>query len=232
MWDISNTTTWIKGNHTFNVGANYRRWWLQRDLATDFTGNFGFGAGFTSPAARSRTSCSATTRAPPPSSPRASAVPGQVGNPREMNFMYFAPYIQDDWKVNSQAHAQPGPALRLPQRALRDERPHGLAQPELRRRAASSWRTQACSRGDQRRQRYYQAAGRRSPENPDRYKVFAPRLGFAYRPDGVGKTVIRGGWGRFYDSAEGREIDGAADIYPYVSRGIYSRSRWVRRHRT
>ena len=47
MWDISNTTTWIKGNHTFNFGANYRRWWLQRDLATDFTGNFGFGTGFT-----------------------------------------------------------------------------------------------------------------------------------------------------------------------------------------
>ena len=47
MWDISNTTTWIKGNHTFNVGVNYRRWWLQRDLATDFTGNFAFGDGFT-----------------------------------------------------------------------------------------------------------------------------------------------------------------------------------------
>jgi hypothetical protein len=35
MWDISNTTTWVKGSHTLNFGVNYRRWWLQRDLARD-----------------------------------------------------------------------------------------------------------------------------------------------------------------------------------------------------
>jgi len=28
MWDIGNTTTWVRGNHTFNFGANYRRWSL------------------------------------------------------------------------------------------------------------------------------------------------------------------------------------------------------------
>jgi hypothetical protein len=33
--------------------------------------------------------------------------------------------------------------------------------------------------------------------------------------------VLRGGYGIFWDSFEGREIDGAADIYPYVSRGNY-----------
>ena len=32
---------------------------------------------------------------------------------------------------------------------------------------------------------------------------------------------MRGGYGVFFDSAEGREIDGSADIYPYVSRGNY-----------
>ena len=70
---------------------------------------------------------------------------------------------------------------------------------------------------------YYQEAGRRSPENPDRFKVFAPRVGFAWRPIGD-KTVFRGGYGLFFDSAEGREIDGAADVYPYVSRGNYTQS--------
>jgi hypothetical protein len=70
---------------------------------------------------------------------------------------------------------------------------------------------------------YYQLSDRRSPENPDRFKVFAPRFGFAWRPIGE-QTVIRGGYGVFFDSAEGREIDGAADVYPYVSRNNYIQS--------
>ena len=36
--------------------------------------------------------------------------------------------------------------------------------------------------------------------------------------------MLRGGYGVFFDSAEGREIDGAADVYPYVSRGNYQQS--------
>ena len=48
-------------------------------------------------------------------------------------------------------------------------------------------------------------------------------MGFAWRPLGE-ETVIRGGYGVFFDSAEGREIDGAADVYPYVSRGNYIQS--------
>ena len=36
--------------------------------------------------------------------------------------------------------------------------------------------------------------------------------------------VFRGGYGVFFDSAEGREIDGAADVYPYVSRNNYIQS--------
>jgi len=221
MWDVSNTTTWIKGNHTFNFGANYRRWWLQRDLATDLTGNFGFGAGFTvtgSPVADMLLGYYTTAAS---FQPAGFSVEGQVGNPREMNFMYFAPYIQDDWKVNSKLTLNLG--LRYDYRNVPYETNDRMG-----------WRNLDYARGgllvaDQSLVdkgiadgQYYQAAGRRSPENPDRFKVFAPRIGFAYRPDDEGKTVIRGGWGRFYDSAEGREIDGAADIYPYVSRGSYS----------
>jgi len=67
---------------------------------------------------------------------------------------------------------------------------------------------------------YYRFAGRRNPYDASK-RVFAPRVGFAFRPFGDDKTVVRGGAGAFFDSAEGREIDGAADIYPYVSRGNY-----------
>ena len=46
MWDVSNTTTWVRGQHTLNFGVNYRRWSLQRDLATGFLGNYAFNVGF------------------------------------------------------------------------------------------------------------------------------------------------------------------------------------------
>ena len=49
------------------------------------------------------------------------------------------------------------------------------------------------------------------PKNP-----FAPRFGINYRLND--KTVVRGGYGIFYNSYEGREIDDSADIYPYSIR--------------
>jgi hypothetical protein len=72
-------------------------------------------------------------------------------------------------------------------------------------------------------QSYYKFAGRRNPADASK-RVFAPRFGFAFRPFSDDKTVVRGGYGVFFDSAEGREIDGAADIFPYVSRGNYTQS--------
>lgn len=45
---------------------------------------------------------------------------------------------------------------------------------------------------------------------------FAPRFGLNYRL--TDKTMLRGGYGIFFDSLEGREIDDSADIYPYSIR--------------
>jgi hypothetical protein len=220
MWDMSNTTTWIRGDHTLNFGFSYRRWWLQRDLATGFLGGYGYTVGFTGdPVADMLLGYYTSVGV---FQPAAFSVPGQPGNPREFNFVYFAPYFQDDWKVNSKLTVNLGlrwdyrnvPYETRNRMAWRniDYAPGGLlvADPSL----ADGGIVDGA---------YYQEAGRRSPENPDRFEVFAPRLGFAYRPFGE-RTVVRGGYGVFFDSAEGREIDGAADVYPYVSRGNYIQS--------
>ena len=215
MWDVSNTTTWVKGNHTFTFGANYRRWWIQRDVATGFTGDFGFGGFATGhPVADMLLGIYADAAA---FLPAAFSVAGATGNPREFNYHYFAPYFQDDWRISSKLTLNLG--LRWDYRTVPyetndrmgwrnpDYAPGGLLVAD-----------QSLSNGIIDAAGYYQLAGRRSPENPDRFQVFAPRISFAYRPFESDKTVIRGGYGIFYDSAEGREIDGAADIYPYVSR--------------
>ena len=221
MWDISNTTTWMKGSHTLNFGLSYRRWWLQRDLATGFLGNYTYNVGFTgNPVADMLLGYYSGVGI---FQPAAFSVPGAPGNPREFNFKYIAPYFQDDWRVTSKLTVNMGlrwdyrnvpyeTRNRMAWRNL-DYGPGGLlvADPSL-------------APGGIVDGAYYQEAGRRSPENPDQYMVFAPRLGFAWRPTEDGKIVFRGGYGVFYDSAEGREIDGSADVYPYVSRNNYLQS--------
>jgi hypothetical protein len=131
--------------------------------------------------------------------------------------------VQDDWRVNSKLTVNLG--LRWDYRSVPYETRNRMA-----------WRNldyapggllvadETLVEGGIVDGAYYQLADGRNPENPDRFKVFAPRLGFAWRPSEDGKTVVRGGYGMFFDSAEGREIDGASDVYPYVSRGNYQQS--------
>jgi hypothetical protein len=218
MWDISNTTTWVTGTHTLNFGVNYRRWWLQRDLATGFLGNYAFNVGFTGNLVADM--LLGYYSGVGVFQPAAFSVPGAAGNPREFNFKYFAPYFQDDWRVNSRLTLNLG--LRWDYRNVPYETNNRMAwrNPNY---APGGLLVADESLGGIVDGAYYQEAGRRSPENPDRFKAFAPRLGFSWRPLGE-ETVIRGGYGIFFDSAEGREIDGAADVYPYVSRGNYIQS--------
>ena len=220
MWDVSNTSTWVSGSHTLNFGFNYRRWWLQRDLATGFLGNYSFNVGFTGN--RVADMLLGYYSGVGIFQPAAFSVPGAAGNPREFNFKYFAPYFQDDWRVNSRLTLNLG--LRWDYRNVPYETRNRMA-----------WRNldyapggllvadESLVDGGIVDGAYYRYAGRRSPDNPDRFKVFAPRIGFAWRPIDE-DTVLRGGYGVFFDSAEGREIDGAADVYPYVSRGNYIQS--------
>jgi outer membrane receptor protein involved in Fe transport len=218
MWDLSNTTTWISGRHTFNFGANYRSWSLQRDLANDFLGQFTFSGFFTGNAVADMLlgyySGASVFQ------PAGFSVEGKPGNPRQFNFKYFAPYVQDDWKISSRLTLNMG--LRYDYRSIPVESNdrmgwRDLSNPRGGLLVADKTLVDGGIVGDS---SYYRYAGRRNPKDASK-NVFAPRVGFAFRPTGDDKMVVRGGYGFFWDSFEGREIDGAADIYPYVSRGNY-----------
>jgi len=226
MWDISNTTTWIRGRHTLNFGLNYRSWSLRRDLANEFLGNATFSGFFTGNQTRDHAIADMLLGYYSGASafqPAGFSVGDAAGNPRQFNFLYVAPYVQDDWKVNSRLTLNLG--LRWDFRSVPTEENDRML-----------WRDLSNPRGgllfaDQTLQAkgiagdgsYYKNANRRNPEDASK-NVFAPRFGFALRPFSDDKTVVRGGYGIFFDSSEGREIDGAADIYPYVSRGNYPQS--------
>ena len=215
MWDVSDSLNFIHGRHTIVIGANYRRWFENRELADNFLGNYTFAGYFTgNPVADSLLgyfSSAANFQ------PAAFSVPGTPGNPHQYNFLYFAPYVQDDFKVSSRLTLNLG--LRWDYRNipyasnnrmfwLDTSNPQGglcVADKAL----VTDGIT---GNGD-----YYRYCGSNTPGKGSK-KPFAPRIGFAYRPFGGDKTVIRGGYGIFYDSSESREIDDSGDLYPYISR--------------
>ena len=226
MWDISNTTTLVRGNHTLNFGANLRKWSLQRDLANDFLGQFTYSGFFTGNGTQDHAIADFLLGYFSGASvfqPAGFGVEGKVGNPRQFNFWYLAPYIQDDWKVNQRLTLNLG--LRYDFRTIPYESNDRMGWRDLSNPlggllVADENLVRTGIVGDQ---SYYKFAGRRNPADASK-RVFAPRFGFAFRPFSDDKTVVRGGYGVFFDSAEGREIDGAADIFPYVSRGNYTQS--------
>ena len=236
-WEFTDSMSMIRGKHTVTVGFDYRRWLQRRDLSSDFLGSFGYNndtystntGGCVTVSGRCGTGNSiadfllgyyngASTFQPGPFAPS-----GDAGNLNQYHFTYFAPFVQDDWKVTNRLtvnlglrwdyrgvptetdnkmfwfdRSNPGGGLCFADRGLETDDVPGLGGP-------------IAPDGNG----FYRYCGRSNPA-PGSKKPFAPRLGFAYRLND--KTVVRGGYGLFFDSAETREIDDSGDIYPFVVR--------------
>ena len=151
-------------------------------------------------------------------------MPGAPGNPREFNFKYIAPYFQDDWRVTSRVTVNMG--LRWDYRNVpyETQKPDGLAKPRLRARRLARCRSVTCRLAAS----WMAPITRRPADEVPRTRIgsrsLLPGLALPGARPKTGKSVFRGGYGVFYDSAEGREIDGSADVYPYVSRNNYLQS--------
>jgi len=231
MWEFADSVTIIHGRHTVSVGADYRRWHLIRNLDNDFFGDYGF---------RNDLVLSNGTNCPNGSGlcgtgnavadyllgyyqnvggffPAPLSNTSVAGNPQDHVFTYFAPYVQDDWKVTPRLTLNLG--LRWDYRAAAYEAKNhffwldnknplgGLCYAD---KTLSSNGVAPDGNG------VYEYCGSNVP-HPGSKRPFAPRLGFAWRPFGE-KTVLRGGYGIFWDSSEGREIDDSGDLYPYAVR--------------
>ena len=236
-WQFSDSLTMIHGRHTTTVGFDYRKWLQKRDLSADFLGNFNFNndtiannnGGCTTASGVCGTGNAvadfllgyynnASTFQPGPFSPA-----GVAGNLNQYRFLYFAPFIQDDWKATNRLTVNLG--LRWDYRAVPTEKDNKMfwfdranpggglcfADRNLETQSISSLGGPIAPSGNG----FYRYCGRANPADGSK-KPFAPRIGLAYRLSD--KTVLRGGYGIFFDSYEAREIDDSGDIYPFVVR--------------
>ena len=232
-WEYADSFSWVKGKHTFGFGADYRRWRLIRNLDDDFYGDWTFnsttiqtnGTGCPNKSGLCGTGNSMADMllgyynnvggfVPGPLSPTNTA-----GNPQDHVFNYFAPYAMDHWRVTPKLSLDLG--LRWDYRAAAYEASNhffwldnknsqgGLcyADPQLTKNGVAP----GAGYNGGPILRYCGKVPHDGPKTP-----FAPRVGIMYSINP--KTVFRGGYGIFYDSAEGREIDNSGDIYPYSIR--------------
>ncbi len=234
-WEYADSFTTIHGRHTLGFGVDYRSWHLIRNLDDDFYGDWSFnaatiqnnGVGCNTATGNCGTGNAIADMLLGYYSNVGGFIPGasqfspkdQAGNPQDHVFGYFAPYAMDNWKVTQKLTLSLG--LRWDYRPAAYEASNHFF-----------WRDTQNSKGglcfaDQQLSTLGVAPGGNSTTEPIlRYcgsvphpgpkTPFAPRFGLNYRL--TPKTVIRGGYGIFYDSAEGREIDNSGDIYPYAIR--------------
>ncbi len=238
-WEFADSFSLIKGRHTLGFGVDYRKWHLIRNLDDDFYGDWGFSS---STVTANQTNCPNSTGLCGTGNAVADMllgyynnvggfVPGATqyvptntaGNPQDHVFGYFAPYVMDNWKVNQKLTLDIG--LRWDYRAAAYEAHNHFYWRDVQNPngglcyADKTLSSNGVSPGGDATSgpilRYCGKVPHEGPKTP-----FAPRLGITYRL--TPKTVLRGGYGIFFDSAEGREIDDSADIYPYSVRNSLS----------
>jgi len=244
-WEFADSFTSIHGKHTLGMGFDIRRVKLTRNLDDDFYGDWGFNGNLID---KNSTNCpnapvlvNGSSRSlcgtgnavadmmlgyysgvsgfvPGPLSPTDTA-----GNPQTHVFNYYAPYFQDDWKVTQKLTLNLG--LRWDYRAAAyEEQNHFFWLDTTNPRGGLCFADKTLATngvapgGDATSGPILRYCGRVPHEGSK--KPFAPRFGFAYRL--TDRTVVRGGYGIFFDSAEGREIDDSGDIYPYSIRNSLS----------
>lgn len=181
-YQFRNDFTWQRGNHGMKFGGNY--------IYTKMGGYFYFGsAGYTVAFFDDPLAIASNKTL----YPQAFATPGAVRNiqfaagqaSHDQNFHQIAFYAQDDWRASDKLTLNLG---------LRWDANVGNLPKQTTNRTLEILR----QLNDPRAQALTSDRAKLERTTPS-WKEFQPRLGFAYDLNGDAQTVIRGGYGIFYD---------------------------------
>jgi len=223
--------SYTHGKHAFKFGFSYNRYTKNQELQADAAGDYGFGQGVTSAGGNSGNG----------GDPFVSQILGLANGysqPQSMSIRHYvnqttSVYVNDNWKVNSRLSLQLGlrydalPHAWERSNALENFEPAAyINDPNS---IADIWSTTVAGSINPTAPGVQTPAGfggasyylngmvvpgsngvPRGLVNND-YNTIQPRVGFADDLFGTGKTVLRGGFGTFYERLQGNDIYGVAN---------------------
>jgi hypothetical protein len=207
-YSASDAVTWNVKKHTVSFGMD-ARWWHTYQNNPGPASFIYDGSGSGDPFADYLTGyvAQATSLAPTPYAPTIA-----TSNSVAYSFKYFAPWIQDDWKVSPKLTVNAGLRYDLNRKPVEDLDRVFWIDPNIAGGGLYTANKSIITSGIG--GSLYAYGGEHFP-GPAQVLTFAPRVGFAYRPTDNGKTVVRAGYGIFYDTAETKEADDGGG-YPFA----------------
>ena len=224
IWSYNNfqyadAVTWIHGRHTVKFGADLLHYqYFNHDYA-DLRGRMTFLGRFTNdPMADFVMGYAQTSR-------RLT----QVGTEYVLDSNYSA-FAQDDYKITSTLTLNVGLRYELMKQPAEKYDARTMFIPELGKLViagtgglpTSTFNALVASTGLTQYIAMASDVGLPRSIVKTNYKNFAPRFGYAWRPFGSTRTVIRGGYGIFYGTDSLYRYDGFSDTFPFVNTLTFS----------
>jgi hypothetical protein len=212
LWDFQDSLSWTKGKQAITAGFGMRRVMYQMlNITTSPMGYYDFNGEFSG----NQISDMLLGYSYQVDSFQAGPLGNNTTGPNpHLKFASYAPYIQDDWKASKNLTVNLG--LRYEYASVPYEEQNSLVWFDSEAPGGglfvASKATLPYGGG------IYHYNGRRGPE-PAPKNALAPRLGLSFRPFNNDDTVIRSGWGIFYDTSQMNEFAYSTTNYPYYFLG-------------
>lgn len=211
-FELVQNATWMKGKHQLKAGGAARRQSLHKTRNPEYMISLGFNGAYTGNGVADYLLGLPFT-----------ASEGLGFAPRLQKYGDYSAFVQDDWKITKNLTLNLGLRYELDSLPSEEHNLFGNFSPELRRIVLAGDRIITESVPDVFILNAYRnflipASQTNLPQKalgfPDRNN-FAPRIGFAWRPFGDNKTVVRGGYGIFYLLDDGNISFNNTGTIPY-----------------
>jgi hypothetical protein len=211
-WDGGDSAYKVWRRHTFNFGANLRRTHFDTQIGSGL-GYFSFNGQYSGDDVADLLMGAAAGVNTVEVGPLASPSLGLMGH---MHLLTWATYFQDDWKVSQDLTVNLG--IRYEYTATPSEENGLFVWPDFNAPGGAEYVVNKSLVNAYAGTNPFGSGGLYvSPPNGkilggSQKSAFAPRCGFAYRPFHDDKTVVRGGYGLYYDEYEENELTNSESV--------------------